>query len=227
MIPRFVRTPADLRAARHALGLTTNGLARVVRVEDGRTVRRWEAGDRDIPGPVTVLLEVAMNYLAKREQISQQLQFLESGKMRSGRKQGNKMIDSTADNVTRLLEAKESFEGALEILTRQPVVNSTGKQVHWYHLRRLTPKFSPPEKDDWSLPGELTYDAALSHFEKHEGFDEGLEICDDDNLAAEFILERRELLRTQSPSGASQSLRAGQTVDSVLVRSKRKSSSSK
>lgn len=222
MFPKFVRTPADLKAARHALGLTADGLARVVRVEGGRTVRRWEAGDREIPGPVTVLLEVAMNYLAKKEQISQQLQFLESGKMRSGKKRGNKMIDSTADNIARLVEAKESLDGALEILTRQPVINSTGKQVHWYHLRRLTPKFNPPEKDDWSLPGELSYDAALSYFEKHEGFDEGLEMCDDDDLAAEFVLEKRELLRTQSPSGASQWLSAGQTVDTVFVRSRRR-----
>lgn len=191
------------------------------------TVRRWEAGDREIPGPVTILLEVAMNYLAKREQISQQLQLFESGKMRSEKKSGSAMIDSTAANIARLSDAKESLESALEILTRQPVVNSTGKQVHWYHLRRLTPKFNPPEKDDWSIPGELSYDAGLSYFEKHEGFDQGLEICGDDDLAAEFILEKRELLRTQSPSGASQWLRAGQTVDSVQVRPKKKSRDSK
>jgi len=221
MIPKFVRTPADLKAARHALGLSADGLARVVRVEDGRTVRRWEAGERDIPGPVTVLLEVAMNYLAKKEQISQQLDLLESGKMRSGRKRGNKMIDNTVENIARLSEEKASLDGALEILTRQPAVNSRGKEVHWYHLRRLTPKFTPPEKDDWSLPGELSYDAALAYFEKQEGFNEGLEICDNNDLSAEFVLEKRELLRTQSPSGASQWLRPGQTIDSIFVRSKR------
>jgi len=31
-----------------------------VRVESGRTVRRWEAGERDIPGPVAVLVELLL-----------------------------------------------------------------------------------------------------------------------------------------------------------------------
>ena len=48
-------TPADLKAARHALGLSAEGFAKLVGVETGRTVRRWEAGDRDIPGPVVVI----------------------------------------------------------------------------------------------------------------------------------------------------------------------------
>jgi transcriptional regulator with XRE-family HTH domain len=222
MVPKFVRTPADLKAARHALGLSADGLARMVRVEDGRTVRRWEAGEREIPGPVTVLMEIAMGYLARKELISQQLQMLKSGKMLSGKTRGNKIMDDTADNIARLSEAQDSLDGALETLTRQPPINGTGKQVHWYHLRRLTPKFEPPQKDDWSLPGELSYDAALAYFEKHEGFNNGLEICDDDDLTAEFVLEKRELLRTQSPSGVSQWLRAGQTIDSILIRPKRK-----
>ena len=222
VIPKFVRTPDERKAARRALGLSADGLARVVRIEDGRTVRRWEAGEREIPGPVTVLMEVAMNYLIQKDRISQQLQMLKTGKMRSGKSRGSKMIDDTADNIVRLTEAEKSLNSALEIFTRQPQVNSTGKQVHWYHLRRLTPQFDHPQKDDWSLPGELSYDAALAHFEKHEGFSDGLEVCDDDDLAAEFVLEKRELLRTQSPSGASQWLRPGQTIDSILIRSKRK-----
>jgi DNA-binding transcriptional regulator YiaG len=49
-------TPAELKATRHALGLSAEGFARMVRVESGRTVRRWEAGERDIPGPVIVIL---------------------------------------------------------------------------------------------------------------------------------------------------------------------------
>lgn len=51
-------TPAELKAARHALGLSAEGFAHAVRVESGRTVRRWEAGERDIPGPVTALVEI-------------------------------------------------------------------------------------------------------------------------------------------------------------------------
>jgi DNA-binding transcriptional regulator YiaG len=71
-------TPADLKAARHALGLSAEGFARLVsppeRPSDGRTVRRWEAGDRDIPGPVVVLLTAIMNNRAVREHFGLSLQ---------------------------------------------------------------------------------------------------------------------------------------------------------
>jgi len=50
-------TPDEFKAGRNALGLSTNQLARLFRVSDGRTVRRWEAGDRDIPGPAIVLMQ--------------------------------------------------------------------------------------------------------------------------------------------------------------------------
>ena len=40
-----------------ALGLSAEGFAKLVRVERGRTVRQWEAGERDIPGPVVILVE--------------------------------------------------------------------------------------------------------------------------------------------------------------------------
>lgn len=53
-------TPADLKSARRALGLTQSGLAQFVRVASGRTVRRWEDGSRDIPGPIIVLLTAAI-----------------------------------------------------------------------------------------------------------------------------------------------------------------------
>lgn len=59
-------TPADLKSARHALGLSAEKFARLVRVESGRTVRRWEAGDRDIPGPVIVLVCAIMSSRAVR-----------------------------------------------------------------------------------------------------------------------------------------------------------------
>lgn len=52
--------PADLKSARHALGLSAGGFASLVNVSDGRTVRRWEAGERDIPGPVVVLTKALM-----------------------------------------------------------------------------------------------------------------------------------------------------------------------
>lgn len=51
-------TGPELKSTRHALGLTAEGFARLVRVESGRTVRRWESGERDIPGPVLALLDL-------------------------------------------------------------------------------------------------------------------------------------------------------------------------
>ena len=48
-------TPAELKAKRHALGLSASGLAAALKMKGkgaGRTVRRWEAGTQDIPGYV-------------------------------------------------------------------------------------------------------------------------------------------------------------------------------
>lgn len=51
-------TSADLIDELHRLGLTQIGAARLLGV-DARTVRRWIAGERSIPGPVDRLLRVA------------------------------------------------------------------------------------------------------------------------------------------------------------------------
>ena len=64
--PAGAFTAAELRAIRAALGLSAEGLAKLVRVESGRTVRRWEAGERDIPGPVRVILTAVMESRAVR-----------------------------------------------------------------------------------------------------------------------------------------------------------------
>lgn len=53
-------TPEELKSARHALGLSAEGFAQWVNVQGGRTIRKWEAGDRDIPGPVQVLVRAAL-----------------------------------------------------------------------------------------------------------------------------------------------------------------------
>ncbi len=53
-------TPAELKAARHTLSLSAEGFARLVRVQSGRTVRRWEAGDAPIPGAVEVIVALAL-----------------------------------------------------------------------------------------------------------------------------------------------------------------------
>jgi DNA-binding transcriptional regulator YiaG len=51
-------TPTELKAIRQRYGLTQGQLAAILRIEDQRTVRRWEAGDRAISGPATILLEL-------------------------------------------------------------------------------------------------------------------------------------------------------------------------
>ncbi len=54
-------TPADFKAIRRDLGLSAQAMARGLGVSDGRTVRRWEAGDRDIPGTLDALLPDILN----------------------------------------------------------------------------------------------------------------------------------------------------------------------
>ena len=60
-------TPDEFKAARKALGLSTEGFARLVQVQSGRTVRRWELGERDVPGPVVVLTIALLESPAVRE----------------------------------------------------------------------------------------------------------------------------------------------------------------
>lgn len=60
-------TPEELKSARKLLGLSANGFARLVHVESGRTVRRWEAGHSDIPGPVAVLTKAIVESPAVRK----------------------------------------------------------------------------------------------------------------------------------------------------------------
>lgn len=184
----LVRTPEALRKARGALGLSADALARIVRVEDGRTVRRWEAGDREIPGPVIVILETAMGYVDSIKLIDTQLEMLRSGRMRSGETTRAGRVDQTPAEIERLTASRRSLVEALEILTRQPSDEGSDR-VHWYTLQRSTPLFDPPKKDDWTTPGELSPEAALAYFAKHEGFGEGLEIADDEGPLTEFILE--------------------------------------
>lgn len=51
-------TPATVKAIRERAGLTQSGLARILRISDIRTVRRWETGDIPISGPASVILEL-------------------------------------------------------------------------------------------------------------------------------------------------------------------------
>lgn len=56
-------TPADLRAARKRLGLTQAQLACRLELESDRAIRRYENGDRPIPGPVKVAVELMLEKL--------------------------------------------------------------------------------------------------------------------------------------------------------------------
>ena len=51
-------TPQEIRAVRERMALSSNAFAALLGVE-GRTVRRWEDGTRDIPGPVVKFLGLA------------------------------------------------------------------------------------------------------------------------------------------------------------------------
>ncbi len=130
MAPTLVRTAEALKNARAALGISADALARIVRIEDGRTVRRWEAGEREIPGPVIVILETAMGYLDSIKLIDTQLEMMRSGKMRSGETTPTGRVDQTAADIERLVASRKSLVEALEILTRQPADDGSGL-VHW------------------------------------------------------------------------------------------------
>lgn len=51
-------TPATFKSIRERAGLTQSGLAAILRISDIRTIRKWEAGERAISGPVALLMEL-------------------------------------------------------------------------------------------------------------------------------------------------------------------------
>ena len=55
-------TPAQILAARKALGLSQRGLAEALRLINGdRTVRNWESGRVAITGPASLALEALVS----------------------------------------------------------------------------------------------------------------------------------------------------------------------
>ena len=57
--------PAELKEARHRLGLSASKMAKALSDPDGdskpvnpRTIRRWESGVQDIPSPVVVAVKM-------------------------------------------------------------------------------------------------------------------------------------------------------------------------
>ena len=55
-------TPKQFKAARRELDLTQNGMAQALGIASDRTVRRWEAGERDIPGPAIVAIAYMLEF---------------------------------------------------------------------------------------------------------------------------------------------------------------------
>jgi DNA-binding transcriptional regulator YiaG len=51
-------TPEEFKNIRERLGLSAYRLADIFQVRGSRTIRRWETGDRDIPGPAKVLISL-------------------------------------------------------------------------------------------------------------------------------------------------------------------------
>lgn len=54
----MVMPPATFKAIRERAGLTQSGLAARLRIEDLRTIRRYEKGEREVSGPVSLLMEL-------------------------------------------------------------------------------------------------------------------------------------------------------------------------
>ena len=53
-------TSAEFRAARLALGLTQEGMARALELASTRTIQGWEAGRFPIPGPARVAIRLML-----------------------------------------------------------------------------------------------------------------------------------------------------------------------
>ena len=121
-IPRVVRTPQQLRAARVALGLSTAGFAKMIEIEDAATVPSWENGAAQIPRAVTELLEFCMELLMRREEIDERIESLLSGeRLCGGLVCSNAANDISDAEVANAVVAKTMNDVALAKLTKQPV----------------------------------------------------------------------------------------------------------
>ena len=69
-------TPDELKTARHTLGLSAERFARMFGAASGRTVRGWEAGERNgqpapVPRPIALLVRLALALPAARALLQQ------------------------------------------------------------------------------------------------------------------------------------------------------------
>ena len=66
-------TPKQFKRARRMLGLSQPELADLLGIASDRTLRRWEAGQMDIPGPVLLAMELIMEFPEVREYLDLEL----------------------------------------------------------------------------------------------------------------------------------------------------------
>lgn len=50
--------PTEIKSIRERAGLTQTELARLLRISDIRTIRRWEQGEVPVSGPASIILEL-------------------------------------------------------------------------------------------------------------------------------------------------------------------------
>ena len=56
-------TPAELKSARHSLGLSAREMARALEMKgqwSDRTIRKWETEGNEVPGPVGVAVRLML-----------------------------------------------------------------------------------------------------------------------------------------------------------------------
>jgi DNA-binding transcriptional regulator YiaG len=62
-------TKDEFKAVRDVLGLSAEAFAAILGAGSGRTIRRWEAGERPVPGPVAVLCGLLIDMPAVRHRL--------------------------------------------------------------------------------------------------------------------------------------------------------------
>lgn len=64
-------TPQQFRAIRHGWGLSQRDMAALVGTRTGRTVRKWESGEREIPDSAKLLVSFYLRFPPLRTLIDQ------------------------------------------------------------------------------------------------------------------------------------------------------------
>jgi DNA-binding transcriptional regulator YiaG len=59
-------TPEEFKEARNRFGLSQNDIARIFDLGSDRIVRRWEEGEKELPGSVKLLMEIVVNFPSVR-----------------------------------------------------------------------------------------------------------------------------------------------------------------